>query len=755
MVELRGFGGSARIEDAAWYVLGPGLRGEPSRLDPAVVTWTGSAADAVLRRVQDERDTGKASFWDKLRRQLHDAPREAVLLAAELLYLRFLPLGDVKAETKREHIDEVLSLLAPVPPLPGEMADGLAAAGVFNGGLGFNIRIGQQLMWLCRFVSGWRELPEEEQRAAMADPWAFRRVTAATPKDWPAIRYSLEYLAWPGWFEPVVASDHRRWIRDAFAYRIGGPSGKDDESIARDLRQIRQVLDAEAGSRIRWYPPPYGDQWQKHKDDGQRAWLVRPRQGGGDLVARWQDEGFVSLTAGHLGEVPAGSDLAQVRAAVEDGYQHEDYAQRLALVTEYHAFLTRMKTDDLVVTVAEDRLRVGVIGGEPQYADDEGTRLRRTVAWSSEAVSAGELPSAMAALLDQQGTVVDVTAGLDALRQYIPSTPDGDDQQVPEVPLGDGVPQLPEVTEALADATYMPRPALQEIVDLLQSRQQIVLYGPPGTGKTYLAKKLSEHIVGADDPSRARLVQFHPSYAYEDFFEGYRPAETASGQATFSLQPGPLRDLAGEARKQENSGSPFVLVIDEMNRANIAKVFGELYFLLEYRAESIRLQYRPAEAFRLPRNLFLIATMNTADRSIALVDAAIRRRFAFVELHPDEPPVKDVLAGFLTASGRAGDERASLLRALNEAMEDHDRDFRIGPSYLMKPDAAQPAGLERVWKYDLLPLLEDHYYGRMTRAEIHDRFGLASLRASIAPGTPAALAADGGPAEPEAEIAGQ
>jgi 5-methylcytosine-specific restriction enzyme B len=641
-----------------------------------------------------------------------------------------------------------------VPTLPADMADGLSARGVFNGGLGFNIPIWQQLMWLCRFVSGWWELPEEERQAAMADPWAFRRVTAATPKDWPAIRYSLEYLAWPGWFEPVVASDHRRSIRDAFAYRIGGPSGKDDESIARDLRQIRQVLDAEAGGRIGWYRPPYRDQWWKHKDDGQRAWLVRPRQGGGDLVARWQDEGFVSLTASHLGEVPAGADLAQVRAAVEDGYQHEDYAQRLALANEYHAFLTRMKTDDLVAAVAEDRLRLGVIGGEPQYADDGDTRLRRMVAWSPEAATLRELPTAMAALLDQQGTVVDVTAGLDALRKSIPAVEAGD-EQVSKVLPGDGVPQLPEVTEALAKATYMPRPELQEIVDLLQARQQIVLYGPPGTGKTYLAKKLSEHIVGADDPSRARLVQFHPSYAYEDFFEGYRPAETASGQPTFSLQPGPLRDLAGEARKQENSGSPFVLVIDEMNRANIAKVFGELYFLLEYRAESIRLQYRPAEAFRLPRNLFIIATMNTADRSIALVDAAIRRRFAFVELHPDEPPVKDVLAGFLTASGRASDERPGLLRALNEAIEDHDRDFRIGPSYLMRPDAAQPAGLERVWKYDLLPLLEDHYYGRMTRAEIHDRFGLASLRTSIGPGAPSAPAADGGPAESVAEIAGQ
>ena len=109
-----------------------------------------------------------------------------------------------------------------------------------------------------------------------------------------------------------------------------------------------------------------------------------------------------------------------MRAAVENGYQHEDYAQRLALASEYHAFLTRMKTDDVVVTVADDRLRVGVIGGEAQYADDEDTQLRRAVAWSSEEVAPGELPSAMAGLLDQQGTVVDVTAGLEALRKYIP-----------------------------------------------------------------------------------------------------------------------------------------------------------------------------------------------------------------------------------------------------------------------------------------------------------------------------------------------
>ena len=186
MAEPRGVGGSAKIEGAAWYVLGPALRGEPSRIDPAVVTWTRSAASEMLRRVQDEPDLGKASFLAKLERQLHGAPREVVLLAAELLYLQVLPLSNVKAATKHERIEMVLSWLDPRPVLPSEMADGLSAEGVFHGGVGFNVQIWQQLLWLCRFVFSWQELPEGDRQAALADPWAFRRVAAATPHDWPA-----------------------------------------------------------------------------------------------------------------------------------------------------------------------------------------------------------------------------------------------------------------------------------------------------------------------------------------------------------------------------------------------------------------------------------------------------------------------------------------------------------------------------------------------------------------------------------------
>lgn len=208
---------------------------------------------------------------------------------------------------------------------------------------------------------------------------------------------------------------------------------------------------------------------------------------------------------------------------------------------------------------------------------------------------------------------MELTAAFDALLALLPEEESDGDVREDREDTADTkkaltlveVPSLPAVTYKLAGS--------------LRMGQQIVLYGPPGTGKTYLVKKVAEYLVG-DDPSRTQLVQFHPSYSYEDFFEGLLPSETASGQATFTVQPGPLRDMAADAIKEDSRGVPVVLIIDELNCANLAKVFGELYFLLEYRNDAVRLQYRPTEAFRLPRNLFIIGTMNTADRSIAFVE---------------------------------------------------------------------------------------------------------------------------------------
>lgn len=182
----------------------------------------------------------------------------------------------------------------------------------------------------------------------------------------------------------------------------------------------------------------------------------------------------------------------------------------------------------------------------------------------------------------------------------------------------------------------------------------------------------------------------------------------------FHLAKGPLRRLADAAELRP--AEIFVLVIDEMTRGNLAKVFGELYFLLEYRKQYIHLQYGSDEGngFRLPPNLFILGTMNTTDRSVSLMDAAMRRRFSFMELHPEVEPLSGMLERWLDSQGRSQDA-AKLLAELNRRIGESpssDQGFRIGPSYFMQPLAhGGRAGLERLWRTQIIPLLTEFHWG--------------------------------------------
>ena len=255
---------------------------------------------------------------------------------------------------------------------------------------------------------------------------------------------------------------------------------------------------------------------------------------------------------------------------------------------------------------------------------------------------------------------------------------------------------------ALANSLFLPHNFLEEINTLLEDKKQVIFQGPPGTGKTYVTQALAEHLAGSED--RVTLVQFHPSYAYEDFVQGYRPT-LQNGNAGFKLQPGPLVKAAEQA--QAESGAKHFIIIDEINRGNLAKVFGELYFLLEYRDREINLQYTD-EPFAFPENLYIIGTMNTADRSIALVDLALRRRFYFVEFHPDKWPIEGLLRRYLEKNPPAVDwDVAGLVDRANELLSDE----AIGPSHFMKPGLDE-ATVERIWKYGVLPYIEERLFGQ-------------------------------------------
>ena len=269
-------------------------------------------------------------------------------------------------------------------------------------------------------------------------------------------------------------------------------------------------------------------------------------------------------------------------------------------------------------------------------------------------------------------------------------------------------PKPPSDLQTLADELLFGAEYLHEIEKLLDDKRQVIFQGPPGTGKTFVARKLANCLSGSKE--RVRLVQFHPSYAYEDFVQGYRPAPV-SGQPGFELRNGPLLEAAERARAEPDA--KHFLVIDEINRGNLSKVFGELYFLLEYRDEDMRLLYAD-EPFSLPDNLYIIGTMNTADRSIALVDLALRRRFHFVEFHPHKPPVEGILQRWLAQSAPAMSWVADIVDHANKKLD--DQQTAIGPSYFMKRNLNEEM-LRLIWEHNVRPYIEEHLYGE------HDRLG--------------------------------
>ena len=293
-----------------------------------------------------------------------------------------------------------------------------------------------------------------------------------------------------------------------------------------------------------------------------------------------------------------------------------------------------------------------------------------------------------------------------------------DDDSDPPVPPP--VPPSPVTLEALGEELLLDANFLRDIERLLDDKRQVVFQGPPGTGKTYVARRLAECLAGSGD--RVQLVQFHPSYAYEDFVQGYRPTVDAEGRASFKLRNGPLVQMADSALREPQA--KHFLVIDEINRGNLAKVLGELYFLLEYRDEAMRLQYSD-KPFELPRNLYIIGTMNTADRSIALVDLALRRRFHFVEFHPDRPPIKGLLRHWLDNRAEGMEWVADIVDLANEKLA--NREAAIGPSYFMQDDLTEEK-IELIWEHNVLPYIEEQLYGQ------HDRlaeFDLDRLRGEL------------------------
>lgn len=270
---------------------------------------------------------------------------------------------------------------------------------------------------------------------------------------------------------------------------------------------------------------------------------------------------------------------------------------------------------------------------------------------------------------------------------------------------------------------YMDEDTYNTLTELLEAKYNVILQGAPGVGKTFAAKRLAYSIMGQKDTSRVAMVQFHQSYSYEDFIQGYRPSKDG-----FELENGTFYKFCKEA--EEDNERPYFFIIDEINRGNLSKILGELMMLIEKdkRGEKIKLLYSN-EWFTVPQNVRIIGMMNTADRSLALMDYALRRRFAFFAFAPafSSEGFKNYLA---EKNSQKLESLITAVESLNNTISSDESlgdGFRIGHSYFCTDGEITDEWLKSVVEYEVIPLIKEYWFDEPTKV----RDWSATLRSAI------------------------
>ena len=433
-----------------------------------------------------------------------------------------------------------------------------------------------------------------------------------------------------------------------------------------------------------------------------RYWLYAPGRG----ACMWEEfyqRGVMGLGWHQLGDLSEYATKEDMRQRLLD--TRDDNTSQTNSARAVWQFANEIKPGDVIFVKRglKEILGRGVVTGDYVY-DPEGGEYPhlRNVSWKRR----GSWRS------DQQfpmKTLTEITDYPDLLARIDAFFDDGEDEE--SVANEETLPVFPEYSsEQFLDEVFMDEERYDATVGVLRAKKNIILQGAPGVGKTFAAKRLAYSMMGVKDASRVMLVQFHQSYSYEDFIEGYRP----SG-AGFELVKGAFYSFCKKAAEDEENA--YFFVIDEINRGNLSKIFGELFMLIESdkRGPKNKLQLLYSrELFYVPRNVHIIGMMNTADRSLAMLDYALRRRFAFVELSPafDSEGFRAYRVGLVNPRFEALVREVESLNRVIAEDESLGEGFCIGHSYFcnMDADTCTDAALASIVDYELIPKLKEYWF---------------------------------------------